>query len=218
MRSFQTFLKENKHTSHIEEKGSGLTGHRNNGFFSIYNTLNQIHSNVVNGQDKKKAKYDDKQQKEFHDHINKAAKVHDSFDDRTYDSIDRHSITLKMYINKALKQGLEPSTKGYQAYMAGSYQKELGKLGGDKNKLLIKKEAASQKMADIHNDKDHIQKVLDVHKHLQNAKDILYSAMDSDKDSAPSLQGYLIKDTDGDTLRLAQRHARKKADGAKNGR
>jgi len=196
---------------HVEEKGAGLSGHGHNGFFNAYSTLNKLHFSLMNknpevaskslGYDVSKANYTPKKQKEFQSHLEKAAKLHDSVEDKTYDVANRHKISLKMYMNSAAKTGEKPSTKGYEAYMGMRHQKEVEKAENNKERQL-KLEAASQKMSNIHNDRKHLDKIIDIHHHLQNAKNVLTSALGVDK----MPDGLVIKDDSGDSVKFYNRN------------
>lgn len=105
-------------------------------------------------------------------HLNKAQEIHDSLSDAHHDIVNKHDTHFSTYINKTVREGSKPSVEGLRSHISERMGKELGKLSSEKGRAKKSEEIAG---ALAHHDThvDHFKKALDIHHHMQAAKDIL---------------------------------------------
>lgn len=141
-----------------------------------------------NRQDIASTQYTKKQQEEFKNHMRAAVKHYASTDKEAYAAVDGHQDHLKTYINSTVRSGETPSTEGYRKHLAGRMQKEIDKVKTDAAKGKRSAEM-NQHMAHIDANKQHFDSILNMHKHLQKAKDVLIDALGSHQKYEHSIDG-----------------------------
>jgi len=112
------------------------------------------------------------EQKAFLNHMEKAKRVYASMKPESMDALEGHGENLEAHINNMIRTGGTPSVQGYMDHLTARHQKDLEK---------VKTEAAKQKriqahaaaMEHISKNKEHFDKALQLHGHLQNAKNVL---------------------------------------------
>lgn len=126
--------------------------------------------------DAHKTSMTDEHHKAFEHHMHTATK-HFNEAPKDFDkALEGHREHLKTYINKTVRESSKPSVTGYKKHLEDKFTKEATKLKTDKG--------ISGKMAELakhHNhvdtNKEHFQSTLDMHHHLQKAKDTLVHAL-----------------------------------------
>jgi len=164
---------------HTEYKGTSLTNmkaHYNADTTQLndHPDVHIIHPTI----DSKKIKYTPEQQKKFETHLHAATNTFNSAHKDFHKPVESHIEHLKTYINKTVKDGLKPSVEGYQSHLRDKFNKEASKLKTEKGKS--KKIAELDKHVNhVEQNKEHFNSALQMHSHLQQAKDVLVHAMSS---------------------------------------
>lgn len=128
--------------------------------------------------DATKAAFNKKTSDEFHTHMNNAEAVHQRImKDKGYDAIQQHQENLKTYINKTVREGTTPSVAGYKEHVQQKGQKDLDKLKTAAGKATRQK-ALDLSMKQIDQHKKHLTNALELHSHIQKAKNTLIHAIE----------------------------------------
>jgi len=128
--------------------------------------------------DATKAAFNKKTSDEFHSHMNNAEAVHQRISkDKGYDAIQQHQENLKTYINKTVRDSSTPSVAGYKTHVKEKGQKDVDKLKTPAGKATRQK-ALDLSMKQIDQHKKHLNNALDLHGHIQKAKNTLIHAME----------------------------------------
>ena len=126
--------------------------------------------------DHTKVRYPKAKQDEFKQHMQAAMDTVTKL--KKYDHLDGHDIHLKTYINSTVRDGTTPTVDGYKEHIRKHFQKKADGLKTDAGKA-----GQMQKLQDhhAHIDKhsDKFANTLELHKHLQNAKNVLVNALAS---------------------------------------
>jgi hypothetical protein len=139
-----------------------------------------------------KMDYNPKDQQKFAKHMKAAATLHKATGEDAFNAVGQHQIQFKTYINNTIRHGTNPSIDGYIKYLSNSHQKKIDSVKTDK--------ARGQKTALANADLDHVQKnrkgfnrVLQMHRHLQKAKDVLTNTLSSNSEFEHSIRGKKAK-------------------------
>lgn len=105
-------------------------------------------------------------------HLKKAEDIHNRLPAHHHDVVNRHAEHFSTYINKTVRTGEKPSTAGLRAHIAQRMGAEIEKVKTEKAKAQ-KTENMNRDLAhhDAHEKEFH--KALQIHHHVQAAKDIL---------------------------------------------
>jgi hypothetical protein len=122
--------------------------------------------------------YTPEAQKSFEGHMKKAVDAHNKLKSYSHieDGNESHKEHLKTYINQTVRNKSTPSVEGYKTHVTTKLQKEVDKVKTDKAKT-AKTETLNKAVAHIDKHKAAFQSTLDIHKHLQNAKNVLASTL-----------------------------------------
>jgi len=105
-------------------------------------------------------------------HIAKAQEIHSKLPEGHHDIVNKHDEHFSTYINKTVRTGEKPSTAGLRAHIASRMGNEIDKVKTDKAKA--SKTANMNAALEYHdNNEPHFKKALEIHHHVQAAKDIL---------------------------------------------
>ena len=137
-----------------------------------------VHMHYWNqGYDPKKAKYTDEEHAQFKSEMNKAAEL---FKNGDRGAMFNHGVDqdhLTTYINKSVVNGAKPTTAGLAAHIGQRWDKEIDKVKTDKSKQA--KTAEKEKdLATVKKNSKPIDQLLQMHHHIQNAKNALLPAME----------------------------------------
>jgi len=112
----------------------------------------------------------------YEHHMAQAKQAFNNTDKNEYGAIEGHQEHLKTYINKTVREGTKPSVQGYAEHLKEQHLKAIAKVKTAK--------AVNSKMDKMHEDMAHVkkhneqfQKILDMHHHLQAAKDQLVHSL-----------------------------------------
>jgi len=134
------------------------------------------------------ANYTAADQKEYHEHMGAATQLYKRMKPEALESLAGHGVNLEAHVNDMIRKGGEPSTDGYIKHLTDRHEKAVAKL---------KTPAARQKLIDTHskdiehitNNKKDFDKALELHKHLQNAKNVLTRVMSKNNPWGHSIGG-----------------------------
>lgn len=114
----------------------------------------------------------------FDSHMKAATKHFNEAPKDFENKIEGHKEHLKSYINKTVREGTTPSVKGYKEHLHDKFTKEASKLKTEKG-VQNKMNELSAHHDHINKHEEHFNSVLNMHNHLQKAKDTLVSALSS---------------------------------------
>lgn len=126
--------------------------------------------------DAHKTKMSDEHHKAFEHHMAKATEHFNKASKGFDNALEGHREHLKTYINKTVRENSKPSVKGYKQHIEDKFTKEASKLKTDKG-IQGKMADMAKHHAHIDTNKEHFQSTLDMHHHLQKAKDTLVHAL-----------------------------------------
>jgi hypothetical protein len=135
----------------------------------------------------KKADYSPEMRRKFFSHIKRAKDASDGHD-FSHLNEPAHQGHIKTYINQTVRDGSTPSVKGLQKHIIAKHEvlKAGVKRDVTKQKIEVKKQGQlnhiSTHVKDVHN-------TLLIHRHLQNAKNVLVKALGSSEDFHHSIGG-----------------------------
>ena len=139
-----------------------------------------------------KLDYDPKNQQKFAKHMKAAATLHKATGEDVFGAVQHHQLPLKTYINSTIRHGTNASIDGYVQHLTNAHQKKIDSVKTDK--------AKAQKTALANADLDHIKqnrqgfnRVLQMHRHLQKAKDVLTHTLSSNSEFEHSIRGKKAK-------------------------
>jgi hypothetical protein len=122
-----------------------------------------------------KTKYTPEQQSQFKQHLKKAIRASRGIN---HDAIIPHQIPLKTYINSTVRNGTRPTAEGFIEHYKNSLQKKVDGVKTPKAKEA--KTVEMQRTLDhVMTNKQHFERTLELHHHLQNAKNVLTNALSS---------------------------------------
>jgi len=123
-----------------------------------------------------KADLDTNQSHTYEHHVTQAKQAFNSTGEKEYGAIDGHQEHLKTYINKTVRDGTKPSVKGYSEHLKDQHLKGIAKVKTVKA-IGAKTDKMQQDLAHVEKHSDTFQKILDMHHHLQAAKDQLVHSL-----------------------------------------
>lgn len=132
--------------------------------------------------DTSKVNYPASAQKKFQTHMDAAKKIHDEHGHKMYNAVHpSHSGDaghLATYINSTVRTGEKPSAQGLQKHIASHYEKQASKVKTEKSQSAKRAEGSSQ-VSHIEKNKEHYTNLLNMHGHLQNAKNTLVKHLET---------------------------------------
>lgn len=139
-----------------------------------------------------KVKYTPEHQAEFKKHVKAATSAARQIDDAGHDAIGAHKIPLKTYINHTVRTGTSPSVEGFIEHYKNAHQKKIDAVKTQKSKdaKTVEMQRALQHVLD---NKHHFQNSLNLHGHLQKAKDVLTHALSTTGEFGHHIRGKKVK-------------------------
>jgi hypothetical protein len=136
--------------------------------------------------------HDEASQKEYEGHKAKALEAYRRVTPEAMETLGDHDVHLKTYINSTVRDGTKPTTIGYIAHLSKKRDTEMGK---------VKTEASKKKKADQFNGmidrvlqhKKGFSAALEMHGHLQNAKNTLIKALGNPTEFEHTVGGKEVK-------------------------
>jgi len=125
-------------------------------------------------------------------HLAKAEEIHNKLPAEHHDIIGKHEDHFSTYINKTVRTGEKPSTEGLRSHIASRMGNEIDKVKTDKAKAQ-KTENMNNALAHHDAHESHFAKALQIHHHIQAAKDILthglHRAQETHNPMSQSIEG-----------------------------
>lgn len=133
-------------------------------------------------------KYTPQQREKFAKAMQMAAAHNKRAKPETYEAIKGHEIPLKTYINHTVRTGTKPTVEGFMDHYMKSHQKKIEgvKTAASKASKTAAMEAA---IGHVQRNRAHFQNILNQHKHLQKAKDVLAHTLSSGAEFDHSING-----------------------------
>lgn len=120
--------------------------------------------------------YTPEERNAFLNHKEAARQAYGKMKPEAMEALQGHGLELEKHINKNVREGTAPSTEGYIADLTDKTNKDIEKLKSPAGK----EKRAQQHAANVQNilqNKEHFDKALQLHGHLQAAKNILTHVM-----------------------------------------
>jgi len=120
-------------------------------------------------------------------HLAKAQDIHNKLPEGHHDIIGKHDDHMSTYINKTVRTGEKPSTAGLRAHIEQRMGNEVDKVKTDKAKAT---KTANMNAVLAHHDthESHFAKALQIHHHVQAAKDILTRGLHKAQETSNPMQ------------------------------
>jgi len=135
-----------------------------------------------------RVKYTPEHQSKFKEHYKNAIRAARQITPEGHEAVAGHRLPLKTYINSTVRDGSKPSVEGFLKHYQNAHQKGIDKVKTDKTKQ-AKTVEMQRALQDVHDNKHHFHNVLDLHKHMQGAKDTLTGALASHSDFGHHIRG-----------------------------
>ena len=132
--------------------------------------------------------YTPKEQQKYHEALNKAKDTYRDMDHSALDKLKGHEINLEAHVNDMVRKGNMPSTSGYIKHISDKGNKEIDNVKTEKSKQQ-KREKLNDNIKHISDNKKHFDKALELHKHLQTAKDVLTGVMAKNQEFGHTIGG-----------------------------
>lgn len=133
---------------------------------------------IDNRNDVQHAKMSPEQHANFTKHIHAATKAFNSTPPEAHKAVASHQEHLKTYINKTVRDNTKPTAAGFASHLKDKHMKEIGKVKTQKS-IDTKTAKMKSDLSHVEKNKQHFTSVLNMHHHLQHAKNELVHAMSS---------------------------------------
>ena len=138
----------------------------------------------------------EKESKQVEHHLKQAEKINKDLHPNHHDIVNRHAEHISTYINQTVRTGERPTTQGLRKHIQTRMQKEVDKMKTAKGKA-AKTERMNAALAHHDTHEEHFGKALEIHHHVQQAKNILVSGLNrATKNANPMRQTIDNKETD----------------------
>jgi hypothetical protein len=132
--------------------------------------------NIDTQDDAHKTSMTDEQHAKVEHHMHEATKHFNEAPKDFGHKIDPHREHLKVYINKTVRENSKPSIDGYKQHLTDKFTKEATKLKTDRG-IQGKMNELHKHTSHVDAHADHFKSTLNMHHHLQKAKDTLVHAL-----------------------------------------
>lgn len=133
-------------------------------------------------------KYTPQQRERFAKAMAAAASANKKAKPETYEAIKGHEIPLKTYINHTVRTGTKPTVEGFMNHYMKSHQKKIESVKTAASKA-TKTTAMEADIGHVQRNRAHFQNILQQHKTLQKAKDVLANTLSSNAEFDHSING-----------------------------
>lgn len=132
--------------------------------------------------------YTPKEQQKYHEAISNANAVYSKMHHSALDKLKGHAVNLEAHVNDMVRKGGEPSTEGYVKHVTNNIKKDMDKVKSEKAKQQ-RREKLDAFLKHVSDNKKHFDQALELHKHLQTAKDVLTNVMAKNQEFHHSIGG-----------------------------
>jgi hypothetical protein len=137
-------------------------------------------------------KYSEKEKDLFNSHLNSATKAFNSAHKDFHTAVHPYTEHLKTYINSTVRDQTKPSVEGFKNHLQNRFVKDITKLKTGSAIERKNKEMKSH-LSQISTNKPHFKSALDIHHHLQQAKNVLVNALSRNTKFEHSIAGQKAK-------------------------
>jgi len=116
------------------------------------------------------------QEQTYNHHLKMATDLFKSTPKNAYKALEGHQEHLKTYINSTVREGTKPSINGYTEHLREQHLKGIAKVKTAKA-VNTKTEKMQKDLTHLNKHSDEFQKILDMHHHIQAAKDQLVHSL-----------------------------------------
>lgn len=135
-----------------------------------------------------KVKYKPEHQAKFKEHYKNAVRAARQLSPESHDAVAGHRLPLKTYINSTVREGTKPTVEGFMKHYQKAHQKGIDKVKTEKSKQ-AKTVEMQRALQDVQDNRHHFENTLNLHKHLQSAKDTLTGVLSSHADFGHHIRG-----------------------------
>jgi hypothetical protein len=115
-------------------------------------------------------------QAQFQNHMDQAAAVSKTIKPSDDKKIEPHTEHIKTYINKTVREGTTPNSHDLYSHIKDEHSKGIAKVKTQKA-IETKTSTMNNQLAHVRANADTIDKVFQIHHHLQQAKDVQNHAL-----------------------------------------
>lgn len=130
--------------------------------------------------------------KTYQHHMDQAVQEFKQLDKKHYNVLQGHQDTLKTYINKTVREDTKPSVEGYMDHLNNYHLNQIAKVKTAKT-VERKKQEMDESLKHVNKNSDRFQSILNMHHHLQAAKDQLVHALSAKPKFEHSINGQKVK-------------------------
>lgn len=134
------------------------------------------------------AHYTPKEQQEYHGAMAKAKAVYAKMHPDALDQLKGHATHLEAHVNDMVRKDGTPSTEGYMKHVTERAKKDIDSVKTEKAKQQ-KREKLDATIKHITDNKKHFNHALELHKHLQHAKNVLTGVMAKNQEFSHTIGG-----------------------------
>lgn len=136
--------------------------------------------------------YKPEQQEAFNKHMKEAERIARQIPPEGHDAIAPHRIPLKTYINSTVRAGTEPTVEGFMEHYKKAHQKGIDSVKTEKSKQ-AKTVEMQRALQHVLENKHHFHNILQLHKSMQKAKDVLTHTLSSNAEFEHHIAGKKAK-------------------------
>jgi hypothetical protein len=128
------------------------------------------------------------EQQAFLNHMEKAKRVYSAMKPEAMEALAGHGEQMEAHVNNMIRTGGTPSVQGYMDHLTARHQKDVDKVKTEATKQK-KIQAHADLMSHISKNREHFDKALKLHGHLQDAKNILTNVLAKNSQYEHSVAG-----------------------------
>jgi hypothetical protein len=136
--------------------------------------------------------YTPQQRERFIRAMSAAAAANKKTKPETYEAIKGHEVPLKTYINHTVRTGTRPNVEGFMNHYIKSQQKKVDSVKTEKAKA-TKTADMEAAIGHVQRNRAHFEAILNQHKALQKAKNVLTNTLSSNSEFDHSINGKKAK-------------------------
>jgi hypothetical protein len=136
--------------------------------------------------------YTPQQRERFIRAMSAAAAANKKTKPETYEAIKGHEVPLKTYINHTVRTGTRPNVEGFMNHYIKSQQKKVDSVKTEKAKA-TKTADMEAAIGHVQRNRAHFEAILNQHKALQRAKNVLTNTLSSNSEFDHSINGKKAK-------------------------
>jgi len=132
--------------------------------------------------------YTHEEQRAYLNHMGNAKQAYAKMKPEGMDALQDHGVSLETHVNDMVRKSGQPSVQGYMDHLTTKSQKDIDKVKTQAAKDR-KMAAHADLMKHISENQNHFKRALEIHGHLQQAKNILTGVMAKNSEFGHSING-----------------------------